>query len=274
MCVYIYIYIYIYITGSLAKWVECSPMVRETCVHFQVHSSQRLLKWYLIHPWLTLSNIRYVSRVKRSNPGKGIAPSPTPRCSSYWKGSLLVALDYGRQLYLLYIYCNILFRVSFAARISRSSRHNFLLPLVVSWLLVRWYFVHWLTLCVIWNPCRWSLQRSLIQKIVIYEFKLGFNVTEATKLICCVKSEDTVGHSRVNKRFKIIYLVCKNIDDQASSGRYGFDSEAVLQAIEAKPVCSTRRVSGEHIVQCSSSLSRPRQKHPVLPNHDQNIAKL
>ena len=26
-----------------------------------------------------------------SNPGKGVAPSPTPQCSSYWKGSLLVA---------------------------------------------------------------------------------------------------------------------------------------------------------------------------------------
>ena len=50
-------------------------------------------------PCLTLSNIRYVSRVKWSNPGKGVAPSPTPRCSSYWKESLLVALDYGRQLY-------------------------------------------------------------------------------------------------------------------------------------------------------------------------------
>ena len=39
------------------------------------------------------------SRVKWSNPGKGVAPSPTPRCSSYWKGSPLVALDYDRQLY-------------------------------------------------------------------------------------------------------------------------------------------------------------------------------
>ena len=28
-----------------------------------------------------------------------VAPSPTPQCSSYRKGSLLVALDYGRQLY-------------------------------------------------------------------------------------------------------------------------------------------------------------------------------
>ena len=46
-----------------------------------------------------LNNVRYVSRVKWSNPGKGVAYSPTPWCSSYWKGSLLVALDYGRQLY-------------------------------------------------------------------------------------------------------------------------------------------------------------------------------
>ena len=30
---------------------------------------------------LTLSNIGYVSRVKWSNPGKGVAPSPIPRCS-------------------------------------------------------------------------------------------------------------------------------------------------------------------------------------------------
>ena len=39
-------------------------------------------------------------RVKWSNPGKCVVPSPTPRFSSYWKGSLLVFLDYGRQLYL------------------------------------------------------------------------------------------------------------------------------------------------------------------------------
>ena len=79
MHIYIYIYIYIYI-------VECLPVV------------------YLIPPCLTLSNVRYVSRVKWSNPGKGVVPSPTPRCSSYWKESLLVALDYARQLYFTYIY--------------------------------------------------------------------------------------------------------------------------------------------------------------------------
>ena len=38
----------------------------------QVASYQRLLKWYLIPPCLTLSDIRCVSRVKWNNPGKGV----------------------------------------------------------------------------------------------------------------------------------------------------------------------------------------------------------
>ena len=46
---------------------------------------------------LTLSIIRYVSRVKWNNPGKGVAPSPRPQCSSYRKGSLRVNLDFGHQ---------------------------------------------------------------------------------------------------------------------------------------------------------------------------------
>ena len=32
-------------------------------------------KWYWILPFLTVSNIRYVSRLKWSNLGKGVAPS-------------------------------------------------------------------------------------------------------------------------------------------------------------------------------------------------------
>ena len=35
---------------------------------------------------------------------KGVASSPTPRCSSCWKGSFRVTLDYSHQLYLIYIY--------------------------------------------------------------------------------------------------------------------------------------------------------------------------
>ena len=37
---------------------------------------------------------------------EGVAPSPTPWCSSYRKGSLQVTLDYGRQLYFYMIFSN------------------------------------------------------------------------------------------------------------------------------------------------------------------------
>ena len=50
-------------------------------------------KWYLMLPCSTLSIIRYGSNVKWSNAGKGVAPYPTPRCSSYQKGSFTVTLD-------------------------------------------------------------------------------------------------------------------------------------------------------------------------------------
>ena len=39
-------------------------------------------------------------KVKWINLWNGVAPSPTPWCCSYWKGSLRVTLDYSRQLYL------------------------------------------------------------------------------------------------------------------------------------------------------------------------------
>ena len=84
--------------GIIGLRVECSPMFRETGVQSQVASYQILLKWFLIPPCRTEKD---VSRINWSKPGKGVVPSPTPRCRSYWKENLLVALDYGRQIYLL-----------------------------------------------------------------------------------------------------------------------------------------------------------------------------
>ena len=55
-----------------------------------------------MRPCLILSIIRYISRIKWSNTGKGVAPSPTPWCSNYRKGSLQVTFDYGRKIYLLF----------------------------------------------------------------------------------------------------------------------------------------------------------------------------
>ena len=63
--------------------LKCSPMVRKTGVQSQVESYQRFKKWYSMPPCLTLGFISYGSRVRWSNPGKGVAPSPTPQCRSY-----------------------------------------------------------------------------------------------------------------------------------------------------------------------------------------------
>ena len=50
--------------------------------------------------------VRIKGKVEQSR--EGVAPSPTPWCSSYRKGSLRVTLDYGRQLYLLLLYCQVI----------------------------------------------------------------------------------------------------------------------------------------------------------------------
>ena len=118
ICIYIYLYILYFIRFLLIIIIiihiyECvSPMVRETWVQPQVVSYRRLEKWYSMPPCLTLSNIRYVSRVKLCNPEKGVASSPTPQSSSYWKGSLQVSLDYGRQLYYYIILYLILYNIT------------------------------------------------------------------------------------------------------------------------------------------------------------------
>ena len=57
-----------------------------------------------IPPCLILSIIRYISMVKWSNWRKGLTPSPTRRCSSYWKGSFLIGLNNGCQLYFIYLH--------------------------------------------------------------------------------------------------------------------------------------------------------------------------
>ena len=53
----------------------------------------KTLRMVLDTSLLNTQHYKVGSWVKWGNPGKGVALSPTPRCSSYWKGSLLVALD-------------------------------------------------------------------------------------------------------------------------------------------------------------------------------------
>ena len=126
-------------------------------------------KWYLIPPCLTLSIIRYVSRVKWSNPGKGVVLSPMPRCSSYWKGSLRVTFDYSRQHYLL-LYIYIYHYDVPLARINMTLGHHSLLSSIAP---VRFSRLHRVSIgsrCCRPNPCS-SVWRGPHENIA-YEFVL------------------------------------------------------------------------------------------------------
>ena len=60
--------------------------------------------------------VRIKGKVEQSR--EGVAPSPTPWCSSYRKGSFRVTLDYGRQLYLLTISHILLWYYIFTVRLT------------------------------------------------------------------------------------------------------------------------------------------------------------
>ena len=83
-------------TGLLIWWIQRLPLARENRVQSQITSYLKTQKWYLMLPCLTLIIMIYISRLKMINQGKRVAPSPTSRFSSNWKGSLMVALDYDR----------------------------------------------------------------------------------------------------------------------------------------------------------------------------------
>ena len=60
-------------------------------------------KMVLDAPLLNIQHYKVRIKGKVEQSRKGVAPSPTPWCSSYRKGSLRVTLDNGRQLYLLIV---------------------------------------------------------------------------------------------------------------------------------------------------------------------------
>ena len=147
-------------------------MVRETGVQSQVESYQRLQKWYLMPPCLTLSIIRHGPRVKWTIPGKGVAPSPTPLCSRYWKESLQVALDYNRLFMTMFDAKNSGFSFStkcsewqnffFSRRSGNNGYSTF--PKLQDWnLTIRWFNVIFIILvgCGSHTPQQRSSRRVL-----------------------------------------------------------------------------------------------------------------
>ena len=86
MIQFIYIYIYIYIWGSIPGWV--------------IPKTQKIV---LDTSFLKTQRYKVQIKGKVNNQEKGVASFTTLWYSSYRKGSLRFALDYGRQQ-LLYMY--------------------------------------------------------------------------------------------------------------------------------------------------------------------------
>ena len=91
-----------------------------------------------------------------------------------------------------------------------------------------------------------NMQHSLIQKLMLYEFKLGHNFIEASKHICYAKVKCAVDHSTVTRWLKKFHSSYKNLNNQAKLSRFKtVDSKVNLKAMEANPASSTWRVSGK-----------------------------
>ena len=53
----------------------------------------------------------------------------------------------------------------------------------------------------------------------LYKFNMSHNATEMTKNICCVKGEVAVDYNTETRWFKKFCIGCKNLGNQAKSGR-------------------------------------------------------
>ena len=78
------------------------------------------------------------------NPGKGVAPSSTLRCSSYWKGSFRVTLEYSQPTCCLYIYIYIYIYM---------TMHIWMVADICLWVRIYIYIYACMNLCVYMCVC-------------------------------------------------------------------------------------------------------------------------
>ena len=82
-----------------------------------------------------------------------------------------------------------------------------------------------------------NIQCSLIWELTFYGFKLVYKATEEPKNISWAKGEDKVKHSTEPRWFKKFCTCCKDLDNQARSGRFKIlNAKAILQEIQVNPV--------------------------------------
>ena len=87
-----------------------------------------------------------------------------------------------------------------------------------------------------------NVRRSLIRKLMLYEFKLSHNAVETTKNICCVKGEGTVDPAQMVQEISLrLKERWRSSKGKAKSVLF----EVVLQAIDENPACGTWRISGD-----------------------------
>ena len=86
------------VTGSLAHCVKCSLMIRVTWVKSQVASYQRPKTLKMVFDTSLLNTQQYKLHIKGKVEQSRERSSALLYTSVYWKGSLQVTLDYGRQL--------------------------------------------------------------------------------------------------------------------------------------------------------------------------------
>ena len=84
------IYIYIYIIGQVGRVFANGPGDLGSIPSRVI---PKTLNMVLDTSLLNTQQYKVHIKGKEEQSGKGVAPSPTPQCSSYWKGSLLVVLD-------------------------------------------------------------------------------------------------------------------------------------------------------------------------------------
>ena len=133
---------------------------------------------------LNTKQYKDISRVKGSNPGNGVVPSPTLRCSSYRKGNLLVALDYGCQLYLL------LFRISL-------NKTNELWQALLSW----YWYCNWVQV----SMCKLS-PVLIIDSVFPFLFASGFVNCTTNKLGTVYKESSIITEFTPSLIWKFQYV--------------------------------------------------------------------
>ena len=82
--------VHLYLFGKMVR-VFTNGLVDQGSIPGQVISKTQ--KMVLDAFFLNTQHYKVWIKGKSSNPGKGVAPSPTPWCSNYWKGSQQSAIN-------------------------------------------------------------------------------------------------------------------------------------------------------------------------------------